>query len=93
MVKNSESAIWERVIEPAGGQMLPEVARAILRFDFREPDHQRMAELADKCNDGLLTEDERAEYENYVRIGDVLALIQSLARLSLKQENHNRAGE
>ena len=86
VVANTESAIWERVIEPARDQLLPEVATAILRFDFQEADHQRMAELAEKCNEGLLTEDERTEYENYVRIGNVLALMQSMARLALKQQ-------
>lgn len=86
VVANSESAIWERVIESTTDRLLPEAAAAILRFDFRETDHRRIAELAEKSNEGLLTEDERTEYDNYVRIGNVLALIQSMARLALKHE-------
>jgi uncharacterized protein YnzC (UPF0291/DUF896 family) len=88
MVANTETAIWERVIDPNEDDLSPEAARFLLRLDFGEPDHARMQELAEKSNDGTLTEDERLELQNYVRIGNVLALIQSKARLSLR---HARA--
>lgn len=84
MVANTETAIWERVIDPNEDDLSPEAARFLLRLDFGEPDHARMQELAEKSNDGTLTEDERTELHNYVRIGNVLALIQSKARLSLR---------
>lgn len=84
MVANTETAIWERVIDPHEDDLSPEAARFLLRLDFGEPDHARMQELAEKSNDSTLTEDERTELHNYVRIGNVLALIQSKARLSLR---------
>jgi hypothetical protein len=84
MVANTEAAIWERMIDPAEDNLSAEAARFLLRLDFREPDHTRMEELAQKSNDGTLTDDERAELQNYVRIGNVLALIQSKARISLQ---------
>jgi uncharacterized protein YnzC (UPF0291/DUF896 family) len=83
MVANTETAIWERVIDPNEDDLSPEAARFLLRLDFGEPDHARMEELAQKSNDGTLTADERLELQNYVRIGNVLALMQSKARLSL----------
>ena len=92
MIRDTESAIWERVIEPARNDLLPEVAKAILRFDFGEADHRRMAELAEKSNEGLLTEEERGEYDNYVRIGNVLALMQAMARVAQKQQPRPAAG-
>ena len=88
MVANTETAIWERVIDPNEEDLSPEAARFLLRLDFGEPDHARMQELAQKSNDGTLTADERVELQNYVRIGNVLALMQSKARLSLR---HARA--
>jgi hypothetical protein len=84
MVANTETAIWERVIDPNEDDLSPEAARFLLRLDFGEPDHARMQELAQKSNDGTLTADERLELQNYVRIGNVIALMQSKARLSLR---------
>lgn len=84
MVANTEAAIWERLIDPSDDDLSPEVARFLLRLDFRETDHARMEELAQRSNEGTLTQDEQAELQNYVRIGNVLALMQSKARLSLR---------
>lgn len=82
MIANTETAIWERVIDLREGDLSREVARFLLRLDFGEPDHARMQELAEKSNNGTLSDDERLELQNYVRIGNVLALMQSKARLS-----------
>jgi len=82
MTMNTETAIWERVIKPGDADLSQDVAQFILHLDFREEDHERMEELAQKSNDGTLTADERAELENYVRVGNVMALMQSKARLS-----------
>jgi len=34
----------------------------------------RLEELAEKCNEGVLTAEEHSEYENYVRVGNLFAL-------------------
>jgi hypothetical protein len=44
-----------------------------------------MNELAQKIQEGLLTEHEREELQAYVKVGDVLALIQLKARKTLKR--------
>ena len=44
----------------------------------------RMDELAEKCNHGRLTSEEREEYETSVRFANYLALIQAKARRLLK---------
>jgi biopolymer transport protein ExbD len=41
--------------------------------------------LAEKCNEGLLTADETAEYDAYIRAMDVLAVLQHQARALLAQ--------
>jgi len=45
----------------------------------------RVAQLARKCNEGELTAKERAEYERYVTVGNLIAILQAKARLLLKQ--------
>ncbi len=81
---SSEVAIWSRVIAPEKSGLSPDAARLVLEeFRFSEADEARMAELAEKCNEGNLTPQERAEYEAYVKVGDVLSLLHLKARRSL----------
>ncbi len=40
----------------------------------------RIEELAEKCNEGDLTEREKAEYEGYVRANKFIATLQAKAR-------------
>jgi hypothetical protein len=44
-----------------------------------------MDELAEKCNEGKLTPDEREEYETSIRFGNFIAILQAKARLLLKR--------
>jgi hypothetical protein len=46
---------------------------------------QRVAELAAKCNEGQLTDDERAEYEAYASANHLIALMQAKARRQLAE--------
>jgi hypothetical protein len=81
----TQGTIWSRIIEPEQGDLTPEAAAYILKLDFRESDHQRMAQLNGKANEGTLSASERAELEEYIRAGDLMALMQSKARQSLKR--------
>lgn len=76
--------ILDRVIKPARNGLSPEVARFILTMTFEERDHERMAELAGKAQAGALTPEEAAEVDEYRRVGDLLALLHSKARLAMK---------
>ena len=81
----TSSAIWGRIVKPAQADLAPEVARAILKLDFDAEDHCRVDELSEKAQKGTLTPEGRAELEEYVRVGNELAVLQSKARLSLKR--------
>lgn len=85
MVINTGAAIMERLIDPDNADLTPEAARSILRLDFPKRDHKRMASLSAKASAGTLTERDRAELEDYLRVADLLALLQSKARKSLKK--------
>lgn len=79
----SEAAIWARIIEPEKNGLSPAVARSLLELRFCDQDLAHMNELAKKNRQGLLSEAERQDLENYVKVGDVLSLIHLKARKSL----------
>jgi hypothetical protein len=80
----TDAQILSEVIAPERPDFAPEVARPILSLRFSEPQKSRMRELAARNAEGTITEIERAEMESYRRVGNLLALLQAKARLSLK---------
>lgn len=87
MAALTEADIFSRVIDPSNPTLMPDAAKAILELSFTDADHARTAELARKSNEGVLTPDERREFESYVFVGDVLAMLKSKARLSLRRQS------
>jgi hypothetical protein len=83
----TEADIFERVVDASNPTLTPQAAEGILKLGYSDADQQRMAELARKSNEGTLTPDERRELESYVFVGDVLSLLKSKARLSLRKQN------
>ena len=69
-----------RLLAPIGECMTREMAEKVA--DLRaDPDVQaRVDELADKCTEGELTAEERAEYESYVHAIRVIGVLQAQAR-------------
>jgi hypothetical protein len=41
---------------------------------------RRIDELADKCNEGTLTPEERVEYQEFISLFNILTLLQARAR-------------
>ena len=75
-----EANFLTRLLAPIGECMSREVAKKVA--DLRaDPDVQaRVDELADKCTEGNLTAEERAEYESYVHAIRVIGVLQAQAR-------------
>jgi hypothetical protein len=82
---NTGTTILERLIMSDEPTLSADAARSILQLDFPARDHERVQKLSAKAQEGTLTKGERAELEEYIRVSDLLALLQSKARLSLKQ--------
>lgn len=80
---NSEADILSRIIAPNKAGLSIEAARSILALSFDPDDIDRMNELSDKANEGILSEDEEQQLNNYERVGHLLAILQSKARTSL----------
>ncbi len=81
--RTSEIAIFGRVIGAEIGDLPRTLARYILTLGFPKDDQSRMLELAERNQDGELTQEEREELDNFVRAGHLLALLHSKARRSL----------
>jgi hypothetical protein len=74
----------ERLLSPIGACLTPEVAERLVALRA-EPDVQgRIDDLAERANQGQLTDAERLEYDAYVRTITFISLLQSKARKHLK---------
>jgi hypothetical protein len=82
--RTSEIAIFARLIKADNGDLSRTLARYILTLGFDERDQGRLRELAERNQEGTLGRKERAEFQNYVKAGHMLALLHSKARRSLK---------
>ena len=80
----TEVDILARVIDPANPTLTADAAKAILQLDYTDADRERAAALAQKSNEGTLSTEERRELEGFVFVGDILAILKSKARLSLR---------
>jgi hypothetical protein len=60
------------------------VARRLVDLQASATTVARVEELADKCNEGTLTPDERAEYESYVQVNQVMTMLKAKARKFLQ---------
>lgn len=65
--------------------MSAETARKLLELGFDDSQRQRVDVLSEKANKGALTPDEQDELDEYIRVGNLLAILQSKARLALKR--------
>jgi hypothetical protein len=82
---SSDAMILRRVIQPDEGGMAPETARYVLGLDFSPPDHERIAALSARAQEGSLSAEEADELDGYLRVNDLLAILQSKARQSLRR--------
>lgn len=88
---NLEPVIWARLLEAQERQISPEFARYLLSIEFTESDRERIGYLADRSSSGTLTTDEEAEYDSYLHVANVLAIMQSKARVSLGEKPSPRS--
>jgi uncharacterized protein YnzC (UPF0291/DUF896 family) len=77
---NPESSVIDRLMDPVGQCLTPEVAERIASLRADEKLQARVDELADKANAGTLTDDERSQNEQYVSFSQFVTLLQIKAR-------------
>ena len=82
-----ESQILSRVILPEEPTVSAEAARSLLLLSFSETDRERMRRLSEKSRQGTVTSEDREWLDGYERIGSLIGLLQSKARISLKRSS------
>lgn len=87
---NSEADIWARLMQASQNLLSADAAEFLLAVDFDLKDQQRMLQLAERSEAGSLTDDERTEFDGYLHVGNLLAVMRSKARLALKANPADR---
>ena len=80
----AQSSSLERVFRPAEGGLPEPLARYLLSLDFASEDKARYEELSYKSQESSLSPSEAEELDDLLTTNDVLAILQSKARASLK---------
>lgn len=83
----SEAAIFSRVFADGRRSLTPELARHILTLEFSDDDKDRMHELAVKNQEGRVSPEELRELDNYIKVADLIAILQSKARKFLRTKS------
>ncbi len=74
----------ERLLEPVKACLTAEVAQRIVDLRLDDPSAlERLDDLREKANEGTLTAEERAEYDDFVEGNDLVMLIKDRARCVL----------
>jgi len=85
MEEGHGSAVLEQMLEPVSRCFGLETAKALARLRVDDRVQARVDELAEKCNEGELTPEERNEYEAYVQASTLIGILQAKARRLLAQ--------
>src|SRR5437879_6532320 len=80
MSQEYATLILDRLLDPVGRCLTPEVARRLVALQADPDVQERIDALADKNTEGELTAEEREEFDLYVQTLDVITLLQAKAR-------------
>jgi len=70
-------------LDPLSRCLDAESARRVLALKVSASVQERVDTLAERANEGLLTDDERAEYEAFINAEDFVAILKLKARRQL----------
>jgi hypothetical protein len=86
LTATAEAAIWARLMGGPAKELTPPAAEYLLSISFSAVDRDRMEYLAERSSEGALTDAEKAEYDGYLHVGNLLAVMQSKSRAVLRQK-------
>jgi len=79
----SGNALLDQVLDPFTHCLDTESAQRVADFRISQSVQEKVSALAEKANEGTLSDDERTEYEALINAADLIALIKLKARRSL----------
>lgn len=87
-VNTNETTTFARMLDglldPVVRCLTPRAARQLAGLRADEEAQARVHELAEKCNEGKLSAEERAEYEAYAMAANIVAILQAKARARMR---------
>jgi hypothetical protein len=83
MARRNGMTVLERLLDPVTQSLNVEAASKLVRLKADAKAQARVDALARKCNEGQLSPKERAEYERYLTVGNLIAILKAKARLLL----------
>jgi hypothetical protein len=90
MANNGNGLLLDRILEPVSSSLNEEAARRILTLTADRKTRALVNKLADKCNEGELTPEERREYETYLMANHLVAILKARARILLSRKSRPR---
>jgi len=78
------TAILEQLADLDAKSISPETARKFLDLAFSRSQQKHVDALLQKAREGTLTPTEEVELDEFIRVADLLAILQSRARRALK---------
>jgi hypothetical protein len=81
-----QQSYLDRYLDLVADCFTAEVARRVASVKIDAATRARVDELAEKANEGLLSAEERAEYEEYIEASDLLGILQAKARRILAKQ-------
>lgn len=79
------TAMLERLAKLDPGGFSPDTARIFLQLGFSRAEQRRVDQLSEKARQGALTLVEEQELDEFIHVGNLLAIVQSKARQALKR--------
>lgn len=79
----SAATVLDGLLDPLSRCLNAESARRVVELRVAPPVQERIDTLAQRANEGLLTDDERAEYEAVINAADFISILKLKARQHL----------
>jgi hypothetical protein len=76
----SVATVLDQFLDPLSRCLDTESARRVLALGVSAPVQERVDTLAERANEGLLSDEERAEYEALINAEDFIAILKLKAR-------------
>ena len=85
----THTAALHELLEPIGRCLTPEGARKLIDVRASDSVQKRMERFAEQSTVGTLSDEERSEYESLVSAGTFIAILQSNARMLLRESSES----
>jgi hypothetical protein len=83
----AETSYLDLMLEPVAECFTADVAQRLLSLQPDPAIQARMQVLAEKANEGQLSDAERADYEEYIEAADLIGVLQFRARAALAKRS------